>query len=127
MAYGTCRSNYFKVKDKDKFIEECAEVGVGHWEVEDGLVGVYSEGRNWPNCHPETDEDFDIGDFVASHLIDGEVAIFMEVEYENLRYLAGNAFAINSKGEDRYLSLEKIYDMAKELTDRPEDISRAAY
>jgi hypothetical protein len=56
---------------------------------------------------------------VARHLADDEVAIFMEAGAEKHRYVAGNAIAINSKGEIETVFLTDIYEKAKHLSSKP--------
>ena len=120
--YASARSNYFHVKDVDTFIKAMPS-GIGIWnDREDGRVGVYDDGGDgsgWPNCTFDDDSydqtEFWFPDLVASHLQDGEVAIFMEAGAEKLRYVSGEATAINSKGEFRLISLRDIYKLAEEL------------
>ncbi len=130
------RSNHFCVKDTDAFEKEMS-----------GIPGVYAEkeedGRFVLSCSSDDDtgsmpqyrygnkdedeeEEIDFPAIIASHLLNGEVAILMEVGYEKLRYLVGEAIAVNSKGETRHVSLNDIYERAKELTARAE-ITMAEY
>lgn len=46
---------------------------------------------------------------IATHLKDGEVAIFLEVGHEGLRYLAGNAITVHSSGKIVTHRLSDIY------------------
>jgi hypothetical protein len=74
--------------------------------------------------------EFDRDDFISqlSTLLTSEsVAIVMEIGYEKLRYLYGFAIAINNRGFIRTISLNEIYDIAVDLTDKPEEITRAEY
>lgn len=64
---------------------------------------------------------------VAGHLVDGEVAVFMEVGFEKMRYLAGTAVAVNAIGDTRRIDLDEIYDLAKELATKGTVITRAEY
>jgi hypothetical protein len=60
--------------------------------------------------------DFD--DFISelsTHLMDGWVAVLMEIGSEKLRYLTGVAFAVNSKGEYKEVFLDQIYKSAESL------------
>jgi hypothetical protein len=69
-------------------------------------------------------------DFVgelAGHLADHEVMIIVGNGYEKMRYLTGFAVAINNKGERRQVTVEDIYELAKQLTKRPKRITRAEY
>lgn len=62
---------------------------------------------------------------IATHLVDGQVAIFMEVGFEKLRYLGGLAVAVNSAGETRRVDLEDIYELATQLTTEQHPITHA--
>lgn len=63
----------------------------------------------------EADLDIDIVSELQEHLADDEVAIFMAIGSEKLRYLDGYAIAFNNKGEIRNVSLDDIYKLASEL------------
>ena len=120
--YGTARTNYFKVKDEEKFKEFVNSMPDLHLiEDGEGRFGFYSESPD-SGCFPssywddETDEDIDI-DIVgetAEHLAEGEVAIFMEAGAEKCRYINGWATAVNHTGEYVNISLMDIYKLAKE-------------
>ena len=133
--YGSARSNYFKVKDPVAFEEALFNVPDIEIQgsIEKGFCVLVSGGDagGWPSMgwDDETEEEFDIDvpQIVSEHLVDGEVAIFEEAGAEKLRYLVGYAEAINSKGERRAVSLNDIFKLAAELTDRPEDITPAEY
>lgn len=128
---GSARTNMFRVKDIDAFKEAAAEIGIGVWvgDPTTGLVSAYNEdsdGGGWPTWiyrEPPEDapEDFeedvevDLAAFVAPHLADGSVSIFFEVGAEKLRYLIGTALAVNAAGETRFLSLDDMFETAKEL------------
>jgi hypothetical protein len=58
-------------------------------------------------------EDFEIQ--LADQIADDHVAILMEVGNEKLRYLSGYAIALNNQGDSTVISLDEIYDRAKEL------------
>ncbi len=132
--YGSARTNYFHVKDGKAFEEELGAInGV---VVENDIAGRFcllcdDETGNFPSWqYDEKNEDeieIDVSEMVAPHLKDGEVAIFIEVGAEKLRYLNGYAYAVNNKGEQQVLNLSSIYEMANDLTDRPDDITRAEY
>ena len=134
--YANCRTNYFKVKDNDAFELAMApipdiEVIITPGTMEYCILGNNEDGRGWPvwiqGVESDTEIEIDLPNMVAEHLQDGEVAIFMEVGNEKLRYLNGYATAINNKGERRDIGLNDIYDIAKELTNKPEPISMASY
>lgn len=119
--YGNSRSNYFKVKDKEKF-KNFLDLMYDMEYIEDseGRVGflVSGEGGSIPceiwdeNADEYVELDFDR--LLAQHLQDGEVAIYQEVGAEKLRYLVGYSIAVNSKGERVAVSINDIYRLAQE-------------
>ena len=157
--YGRARSNYFKVKDMDKFKEFCADWYAKPIEKEhdllspvcekcktckikedceqyvkatigecDGkttkqmLVGFLGEDDKGSLPHFREDEntgvDLDFDDFLqelAKHLVDGWVAVMVEVGAEKLRYVTGYACAVNSKGKIKTVSIDEIYKKAENL------------
>ena len=133
--YGHARSNYFKVKDADKFKEAMDELnGLTLHESEGNVFCIIIDGENdgaFPSHKDVVDEkgledqaSIGIAQEIAPHLADEEVAIFMEVGAEKQRYVTGWAWAINSKGEDKYIELSQIYEQAKELGS---NITKAEY
>jgi hypothetical protein len=121
--YAFARSNYFRVKDISKFEEFCDSLNltVIKDKNESNLVGFLVEDNDGslPSYiyNEETDEyeDIDLAEELASHLEEDEVAIFMEVGAEKLRYLVGVAIAVNSKGEIKQVNLGEIYKLADTL------------
>ena len=83
-------------------------------------------------AEPEDDDEvaiyeFDCNDFenqLIAQLVDGHVAIIIEIGYEKFRYLNGYAVALNSKGERRLVNLDDIYKIASEIGT---SITRAEY
>ena len=122
---GQGRSNYFVVKDADAFRAEFEQYGVEIIErAVDGetLYGFMDNdgdggGLSWSRYNEETEdfEDIDYLDAVSKHLAEGEVCIIIESGSEKYRYLNGVAYAVNSKGERKVVSLTDIYEQAKEL------------
>ena len=120
--YASCRSNYFNVKDHDAFYEEMSaipSIEVRNTEKGFAILGDCPNGSGWPSWiyDEETGEETEIylPEIVSKHLVDGDVAIFMESGVENLRYVAGYAEAINNKGELKSINLAQIFELAKEL------------
>lgn len=126
--YGQARTNYFAVKDAEKFLAE-----LEGWEVEvitqkqadgtlfygfmdrDGNGGGLSWTRYYEDADGEYQEDErDWMTWLATHLEDGHVAVLMEIGSEKYRYLSGISWAVNNKGEVVRLSLDDIYDLAVE-------------
>lgn len=122
---GQGRSNYFVVKDADAFRAEFEQYGVEIIErAVDGeiLYGFMDNsldggGLSWSRYNEETEDfdDIDYLDAVSKHLAEGEVCIIIESGSEKYRYLNGVAYAVNSKGESKVVSLTDIYEQAKEL------------
>lgn len=125
--YASARSNYFRVKDRAAFdaaIARLADLTIVEGRDDNaGRVALLCDGGDqggWPGwTMDETgegeDTEVDVPELVAEHLDEGEVAVFMEAGAEKLRYVCGYATAINSAGERRDVSLDSIYELAKEL------------
>ena len=64
---------------------------------------------------------------IGSHLVEGQVAVFVEVGQEKMRYLGGTAVAVNAAGETRRVDLDDIYDLAKEIAPEGASIPHASY
>lgn len=114
--YGTCRSNYFAVKDREAFNEFCSLFEVEVIEKDD-LVGIISndEYGSFPNVWDEdTDEQFSFIEGISNHLAENHVCIILEAGAEKARYITGMAFAIHSSGETIRISLSDIYAQAQE-------------
>jgi hypothetical protein len=135
---GSGRSNYFKVKDPEKFKEWMSNFGdlSLHKHDDDPLdnqfcILVDSECGDVPNeqCVDGEDEYKEIDFFqeLAKFLEDDEVVIFMHCGAEKLRYLSGYATAVNNKGEEKTLAFHHIYELAKGLTSKPENITECSY
>ncbi|MHB8409563.1 MAG: hypothetical protein ACYDHY_15975 [Acidiferrobacterales bacterium] len=95
------------------------------------LLGDNADGAGWPcwrtNGNADEAEEFDLPAFVSQHLAKDEVAIFMEVGAEKLRYLVGYAVAINDKGKRKTVSLGDIYKQAEKLVPKGIKIATAEY
>ena len=129
---GVARTNYFKVKDPTDFLTEfCQEkYAVEIVTPEPRQPGgepapatfallSHSDNGGWEDSYYDEEKDvyvaFEIATIVATFLVDDEVAVFIEVGGDRFRYLTGFATAINSKGEERFVNLDGIYELAKEL------------
>jgi hypothetical protein len=115
--YGTGRTNYFKVRDVDKFKDWAEAFGAEVAEKEGRFALLPGEGCD-DNCLPSRFDDKDeelihIYDELHQHLADGEVAVVMEAGAEKLRYVSGWAMAINHKGESVCVGLTDIYELAE--------------
>lgn len=118
--YGQSRSNYFSVKNLNKFKAFCDKFNL-EFIAKGGKAGFISNeefGRIPDGYFDEKKDDFVDVDFtleLSKHLVSGEVAIYMECGAEKHRYLTGYACAVNSKGENLSVGLHEIYKKAKKL------------
>ena len=134
--YGTARTNYFEVKDLEAFEEAMSKLPDLEIVYKEGLVGLLVDDGD-SGCFPSFtyDEDageldgneIDIAEYVAEHLADGAVAIFMQCGAEKMRYVSAYAEAINSKFQRKFVSLDDIYDLAAGLTTSMKAVTRAEY
>lgn len=123
MYYGYARSNYFEVKNEEKFAEFLDLFGnLELIKDNKGRVGFLVDsvhgGIPFERYDENNDKYYEINfnQELSEHLKDGEVAIYKEIGSEKLRYFIAYAVAVNSKGEVREVSIEDIYDIAtKEL------------
>jgi hypothetical protein len=124
---GIARSNYFRVKDVTAYATAIpAEVSLRIASDPEGRVCVLANDTDdggWPTQwwgDSDTDyeeHDFDIATLTAEHLVEGSIAVFMQVGAEKMRYLTGHAFAIDHKG------VQVAVDLEDELTKK----ARAQY
>ncbi len=118
---GTARTNYFRVKDVEKFYKWAEALQLRARTGKDSRVALFSETPlgGWPNsiynAQTDDDENFDIFQAVAHHLQEGSVAVFMEIGAEKMCYLTGHAIAVNAQGETAAIMLSDIYELAKPL------------
>jgi len=129
--YATVRSNYFKVKDADKFKSWIDRLGLELFENKDGVFGFGSMDEGLPTCVLREDgeyDDVDVVEDISEYLAEGEVAIIQEIGSEKLRYLVGYAVAIDWKNEKKWVNLCDIYDIVGEKYGKwGKDISRCEY
>lgn len=116
--YASARSNYFRVKDKDAFVNHIQkmvpDVTVDKEETDgkDYYVLLFEEGiPTWCYDDKYNDVEIDWRAFFAKHLEEDSIAVLMEAGAEKLRYIAGLAFAYNAKGEELVVSLLDIYGL----------------
>lgn len=117
--YGASRSNYFKVKDTEEFENFLDQFGgIEYHSEEDESYCIIAEEGCWPSSiyNEETDEYEDYDDFfqdLSSHLLDDQVCIIVTSGHEKMRYITGDAYAINSKGQELSININSIYDMVR--------------
>ena len=123
--YASARSNYFRVKDSqafEKWVESIPELGIfTKQDDESTLYAIYDDGGDscgWPSMVFDEEggdyRDIDLTEELAEHLVEGEVAVLIEVGAEKLRYLVGNAVAVRSDGAIIHLNLNTIYQMVED-------------
>ena len=122
---GECRSNYFKVKDIEAFktfLEKYPAKFI-QWDNDPTYVGFLSDDENGatPVRYKEESENpqiednmVSIYDEISEHLQENEICIIMEAGAEKLRYISGFAIAIHSSGKTTQVSLNDIYEKAKQ-------------
>jgi|LFRM01.1.fsa_nt_gb hypothetical protein len=111
------RSNYFQVKDPEKFESFCKNYGLTLFRCEENekmFYGFYAY-ESMPDYDAEKEEEIDFPRELSKHLAEGDVAIIQEIGYEKMRYFVGYAVAVNSKGKTVTVSLNEIYEHAKNL------------
>lgn len=136
--YAFARSNYFRVKDAATFTEWCQRRRLDYWTKEfDGIGLRYAispaegEDAEWPHFEIDesTDEaiEIDIAAELPTYLHPEDIAILIQVGWEKLRYLTGDAVGIRADGKRVYLCLDDIYDRAEGLLDDGMVVTEAAY
>ena len=118
------RSNYFAVKDVAQFQSFCDEFQlelITKRDASEPLYGFLNQGNEGglPTArYDEVTQDWEDADLLrtlATHLVEDYVAIVMEVGFEKMRYLVGEAHAVNAKGEIINVELDEIYGRAASL------------
>ena len=129
--YSVARTNYFAVTNRPLFADVCDRWGVEAITHDDdsALVGFICTGDEdgFPAGYRDEDGDLVEADIVAALaplLVKGHVAVGMESGHEAFRYVAGVAWAVNSRGERRIVTIDDIYDQATALGDH---ITEAMY
>lgn len=127
--YGNGRSNYFYVKDAEKFKEWLTKFEGAfkliERETEDDDMGFALLARMDSGMLPDMDDDGNSVDFegeIAEMLqpIDGNCFIWTEAGSEGDRYVGGSALAVHHTGQMTYVSTHQIYEkVEKEFGTRP--------
>ncbi len=119
------------VDNRALFADFCDRWGVAAITDDDDptLVGFLCTGDEdgFPAGYRDADGDLvetDIAAALAPLLAEGHVAVGMESGHEAFRYVAGVAWAVNSRGEVRSVTLDDIYDQATALGDH---VTEAVY
>jgi len=132
--YGTARSNYFRVKDAEAFVQWAERRSLGVLKTERGadIFAIHSGDStgdgSWPSYDMDEDTEIDLVRELAEHLPKRQVAVLMEIGAEKLRYLTGVAIAVNHKGRVVQLTLSDIYcKAARAFRVAESEITQAAY
>lgn len=99
------RSNYFRVKDKRRFMQAMKALPgiVTHQNREGAFMLVTLD--DWNGCWPTTRTDLagntlavDVADTVARHLKPGQIALLMNAGHEQMIRVGGDAVAVYPGG-----------------------------
>lgn len=129
------RTNYFHVKDQNRFHALMEVVTAGNlefWEKKDGngssvfAFGSYGSVYGIPHLmdggeYGADEESYDEFLYQLKNLVaDGEAVIIMEAGHEKLRYVSGNATIVTSETVE-YIDVERAaLQLARELLDAPD-------
>ncbi len=119
---GISRSSYFSCTDLDAFDKVCEDMNLTRLygrEDQAGLVAfVKEEGFLSDEQEIETEsgdwQTVNFKDVLAPLMADGWWIVIQSGGYEGIRYVAGDSWAFNNKGEERYLHINDIYDKLPE-------------
>lgn len=138
------RTNYFKVKDNEKFKEFMTHVyaedlEVFHKKDENGneLYGFGGYGGisgyfNNENEYEDSDEAWDnaydnLIDGLAKQVAENDAILLFEVGNEKLRYVVGSVAVITSKGYE-YRDITNVgVEIARQMLNNPNYDTRCAY
>ena len=115
---GTCRSNYFRVKDEPAFLAMLEKFDIELLRKDD-MFSFISDNEYgsvpdfWDEDKPE-DDPISIIDLIGEHLAENSVCVIQESGAEKARYVTGHATAIAWTGEITSISLNDIYAKAQE-------------
>lgn len=124
--YGRGRTNVFAVKDVQalRTALECHD-----FEVEErspGCVAIFAadcdgtgDWSRWIDCDDGEDGELFVPEMIAAHLQPGQVAVFVHVGSEKLRYVTGYSIAVHSDGRQVRLDLGDIITSAAEAFAMP--------
>jgi hypothetical protein len=126
----TVRSNHFKVKNPKAFERWCKKRRLDFWTERQpegtNLYAISSECGGWPSWDPDTNRDFNIATDITRHL-DGYVAVFLEIGFEKLRYMEGQAIAVHPDGRVVSINLSDIYEKARDAFGPDVTVTEAVY
>jgi hypothetical protein len=111
--YGSCRTNYVRVKDVTEVLKIFAPFQLKMIEDGQGRIGFLSEDEygGWPSSVDDEDGneiEFDFS-LIIPQLADKEVLIVMCAGAEKLRYITGEAIAYAWDGRSTAVYINDIY------------------
>ena len=120
--YGSARSNYVRVKDRERFMDWAQSLPEVEVVEQEGAFALLATGEDggWPSFRSRNDQEdqddeaIDLAAEISNHLAPGEVCILQQVGAEKLRYLSGLALAVNAAGETLQISIDDIYTLVRE-------------
>ena len=71
--------------------------------------GEHRDDGSWPSYEYEEHEEIHFVIQPSAHLAEGQIAVLMTAGAENLRYVTGDAVAVNPQGQVVSISLNDIY------------------
>jgi hypothetical protein len=115
--YSQGRTNYFRVKDEEKFeeiinsLKEGVSPSMELIKDERGYCLLFEEGIPTYFYNEENGEEYDVDmeGLIRENLADGSVCVMMEIGAEKLRFLDGWSIAFNNKGDRKVILLDDIY------------------
>jgi hypothetical protein len=115
--YGSARTNYVRIKDRDGLDEALAPFSLQVWDKEGAVAfGGEDEFGGFPSISLDSEGNevqFDPETHICPYMEPNQVLIVMEVGAEKLRYLTGWATAYSSEGKSVHVSIGDIYDKAE--------------
>jgi hypothetical protein len=126
--YASCLSNFFKVKDLEKFknwISKFDSLETFSKKNEEYIAFGSTESGIPDYMMSEDGEDSTEVEFItelSKHLSEGEVAIVQEIGNEKLRYFVGFSVVIDWQGNAKYFDISDAFVWANKKYGR--DISR---
>lgn len=129
--YATTRSNYFRVKNTEAFLDWCSERSLEHWaggrENFHAISADNGDYSGWPSWDHAEDHEIDFAAELAEHLDPRDVAVLLESGSEKLRYITGVATAVHPNGETVTITLADIYKEAQEAFGDDMTVTEAIY
>lgn len=135
------RSNTFRVENLDALKADLRKYGIQHGplvdahlnctfvihERPDGSIAIFSY-DGWPSFDEEIladrlgleddeplpeDAPHSVMELISEHLVEDQIAVFLEIGNEGMRYFFGGAIAVNANGDEAAIDLNDIYALAE--------------